>query len=360
MGSKPRSILLAMRDARIAREKEEMRASGWTEEAIHDWFVMKDIGGFEGIDQRMYEMMWQFEDGGSAFELVAGMEELAAHLEDTRGHQTVMRSLQDAYVLAGEYRKALLAWPLDPGRTSTHQADLALNLRYAVGDAAQGSELIALHHKHPTSFGQDNLERVVDVLTLLSERWECEGMGLLQYAVDRWEAEESDWAPFAGAPAGDRDRVPLQCYCFYACKPFYDEVETLMRQAENAVRDEHGVPRIGEGWVSEMQLYEIVDSLFPACRVLHHYRPDWLEGQEFDIAVPAMKLAVEFMGEQHFVAIDFFGGEEGFQATQERDRRKRAKATQAGWRVVEIRYDERLDAEHICRRLAGIARPAND
>ena len=43
----------------------------------------------------------------------------------------------------------------------------------------------------------------------------------------------------------------------------------ILREAENVLRKGHGIPEIGEGWVSEMQLYDVVKRLFPDAQ--HHY-----------------------------------------------------------------------------------------
>ena len=79
-----------------------------------------------------------------------------------------------------------------------------------------------------------------------------------------------------------------------------------LREAENTVREHYGVPRIGEGWVAETELYQLVRSLFPGLDVRHRARPDWLKPQELDVYIPSLKLAIEYMGEQHYKARDYF------------------------------------------------------
>jgi hypothetical protein len=44
--------------------------------------------------------------------------------------------------------------------------------------------------------------------------------------------------------------------------------------------------------------------------------------QHYDIWFPEWKIAVEYHGRQHFEPVKFFGGEDGFKATVERDLRK--------------------------------------
>lgn len=124
--------------------------------------------------------------------------------------------------------------------------------------------------------------------------------------------------------------------------------------AENEVRDALGVPRIGEGWISESLLAGLIRALFPDLLVERQASPHWLERQRFDIYLPEIGLAVEYQGEQHFEAVEIFGGAEGFRKTVERDHAKRARSMAAGVEVVEFRYDEPLTEGFVLLRLAPI------
>ena len=123
------------------------------------------------------------------------------------------------------------------------------------------------------------------------------------------------------------------------------------REAENLVRDRLGVPRIGEGWLAEANLLRIVQALYPQHEVLHQASPDWLGRQRFDIFIPELSLAIEYNGQQHYAPIEHFGGQRGFEATQQRDQDKRDKAAEAGVALVEFRYDENLSPEHVAQRI---------
>jgi hypothetical protein len=125
------------------------------------------------------------------------------------------------------------------------------------------------------------------------------------------------------------------------------------REAENLVRDRLGVPRIGEGWLAEANLLRIVQALYPQYEVLHQASPDWLGRQRFDIFIPELSLAIEYNGQQHYAPIEHFGGQRGFEATQQRDHDKRDKAAEAGVALVEFRYDENLSPEHVAQRICA-------
>ncbi|MBU4480557.1 hypothetical protein KKG48_03920 [Patescibacteria group bacterium] len=131
--------------------------------------------------------------------------------------------------------------------------------------------------------------------------------------------------------------------------PFIELVEEILREAENLLRENHGLPRIGEGWISEMQLYNLVKTIFPEAQ--HHGTPDWLKPQHLDVFVPSKKLAFEYQGRQHFEPLDFFGGEESFGRTKRLDRRKMQKCKSNGALLIYWRYDEPINREVLIEKL---------
>jgi hypothetical protein len=126
----------------------------------------------------------------------------------------------------------------------------------------------------------------------------------------------------------------------------------LLREAENLLRKRHGIPEIGEGWISEMQLYDVVKRLFPDAQ--HHYRPVWLRPQELDIYVPSMKLAIEYQGIQHYQALDFFGGEEAFKQREQLDKQKKRKCRSNRTVLIEWRFDEPINQSLFLERLKDL------
>ena len=75
------------------------------------------------------------------------------------------------------------------------------------------------------------------------------------------------------------------------------------------------------------------------CDIYYEYSPSWLDKQRFDIYFPDYNIAVEYNGKQHYVPVLHFGGEIGFQNTQERDKLKRDKCIQNNCNLFEIKYD---------------------
>ncbi len=123
----------------------------------------------------------------------------------------------------------------------------------------------------------------------------------------------------------------------------------ILREAENALRERHGLPRIGEGWVSEMELYGLVKQTFPTA--VHHDSPGWLVPQHLDIHVPNCGLAFEYQGRQHFEPVDFFGGEEAFEATKRRDALKVEKCKANRVSLIYWRYDEPIASDLLRQKL---------
>lgn len=129
-------------------------------------------------------------------------------------------------------------------------------------------------------------------------------------------------------------------------------MRTLSRSVENIVRQEFGFRKVGEGWVSETLLFQVVSRLFSGEQILRHHRPEWLEGLELDIFVPRWRLGIEYQGQQHFRPVKAWGGERALCALQERDKRKRHLCQQAGILLLEIDYTEALDDSHVRSRIA--------
>jgi len=116
-----------------------------------------------------------------------------------------------------------------------------------------------------------------------------------------------------------------------------------MREMENSLREKNGIPEIGEGWLSESQLYNTIKNRFPNEEVIFHARPEWLKPQHIDVYLPEKKIALEYQGEQHRIPVEFFGGEESFVTQQERDKRKKLLCEQNNVKLIEVFEDTEID-----------------
>jgi len=129
------------------------------------------------------------------------------------------------------------------------------------------------------------------------------------------------------------------------------EKEVDEREAENEVRDILGIPHIGEGWISEKELLNIIKGIFPTKEIIHQASPEWLGRQRIDIYVPELKLAIEYQGLQHYEPVEYFGGEEGFRKNKERDELKARLCSQNGIKMVYFRYNEEIKKDVVEIRL---------
>ncbi|MDR3561962.1 MAG: hypothetical protein P4N59_11085 [Negativicutes bacterium] len=135
---------------------------------------------------------------------------------------------------------------------------------------------------------------------------------------------------------------------------FFEIMKKTLRDCVNEVRVDLGVPKIGEGWINETLLFYRLKELLVDCQVIQHGRPPWLGRQHYDVWIPDLKVAVEYHGEQHFVANAFFGGEAAFRKNLERDNRKRVLSMENGVRLVEVRFDQKMPDEELVRLVRSV------
>ena len=120
-------------------------------------------------------------------------------------------------------------------------------------------------------------------------------------------------------------------------------MEKSIKDLEDVVRVSKGLPKIGEGWISETTLYYELKNHFVDLEVQHHGQPNWLGLQHIDIWFPKLNIGVEYQGEQHDKPIDFFGGEESFRFGLERDERKKRLFKENNSILIEVRPNYNLD-----------------
>ena len=90
-------------------------------------------------------------------------------------------------------------------------------------------------------------------------------------------------------------------------------------------------------WKHELSLFHCVRTHYPD--TLYQYRPDWLGRQSLDLYIPGIRTAIEYQGIQHFLPVDFFGGEEALSQRQELDIQKKQLCDKNQVRLIEWPYD---------------------
>ncbi len=129
-------------------------------------------------------------------------------------------------------------------------------------------------------------------------------------------------------------------------------IGSLMRKSENELRANFGLPLIGEGWISETELFYKIKSAYPNLTVLHHGRPKWLGLQHFDIYFPEFNIAIEYQGAQHYEEVEIFGGKEGFEKTRLNDQLKKEKCKMHSCTLIEVMPN--YDFNHIINQIDSI------
>lgn len=132
--------------------------------------------------------------------------------------------------------------------------------------------------------------------------------------------------------------------------PWTDIVD--LRDIENEVREEYGYYRIGEKWISETKMYNIIKELFPKEEIIFHYRAEWLCFLEIDVYLPNLKIGFEYQGKQHFEPIDFFGGKKKFDYQRANDIKKEKLCQDYNVKLYKVNYDDQLTKKFIKQLIA--------
>ena len=263
------------------------------------------------------------------------------------------RWISDYHLLTGDYGLALDVYPLlKLGATATHPANEQLNVRRLVGSFVRATDLFALFGPKLTEWGRSNVPAIaLEFDTTLEEIQRRLGESL----IVGWSRGENryGWHLFSGISTSfERPKLAQPFYCYYADQEIMAFANEGIREAENRVRQEKGVPKVGEGWVSETTLYYQIRNAFQDLEVLHHARPSWIGRQHLDIYIPKILLALEYQGPQHDEPVDFFGGEEQWRQTKKRDAAKLEKCLKAGVLLICVR--EGYDLEAIIKEIRGL------
>ncbi|WP_270939779.1 hypothetical protein [Romboutsia lituseburensis] len=98
-------------------------------------------------------------------------------------------------------------------------------------------------------------------------------------------------------------------------------------------------------WISEELVYKLTKKLYKEYNVIYQHRPFFLKGptggqMSYDVFIAGLNLAIEYQGKQHFEPVEFFGGEEVYRKTVERDKLKKQLSDEYGIKLIYINYWE--------------------
>lgn len=263
------------------------------------------------------------------------------------------------FLLIGRTRQALEFFPQQPiGSSSQRATEHLLSLKYAVGAHVSARDVLTLLGPQVTSFAKEHLDEVmrfIDILLQAEQRergsslvtdwardsttyWYNIGLGDL---IDQEHSRSIKVQALIANAYCTRNPEAVRAFSFSQNKRVIASVRSMTREAENTVRQERGVPHVGEGWVEETRLYHSIKEALAPLDVQHHASPAWLGNQHLDIFIPELKVAIEYQGLQHYQPVEYFGGVEAFEKTQTRDARKARLCKRHGIHLIHVQqgYD---------------------
>lgn len=245
--------------------------------------------------------------------------------------------VSDSYLLAGRYAEALTACPKPClGQQWALLSSRRLNLLHANGMDPSAQEALALFPKRLTAYGQENVERVAVIVDARMRELSQEG-GILD-AVIRREGNglRTSFIVYNGTFYSKEVPIGIPYFDFKKSSSLRATIRDLSRLAENTLREEAGLPNVGEGWLSETRLYYELREALPHLRIVQHASPEWLGRQHLDIYFPDLECAVEYQGSQHEQPVAYFGGQEAFEEQRKRDRRKESLCTRHRVKLLHV------------------------
>jgi len=273
----------------------------------------------------------------------------------------------DCWLLAGDADGAFESIPprevgLPTPDRSYYRCCLALllNRRFAPED------VLAMGESRLTSWGRSHSFEMVQAMDIWLDQQDGTAQSLEQWILDRpmlWDPwilqsrafqisngvktarlNKRSWPDYAGY--GDlvvMDMLPnIYKPSLMTAVGLATRLSVVIRDVENMARDIADTPRVGEGWISETELHNLIVANFAEETLIErHGSPEWLGRQHFDTWLPKWNVAIEYQGGQHDRPIEFFGGEAGFKDSVARDKRKKKLCESNGTILIEVRpgYD---------------------
>lgn len=250
------------------------------------------------------------------------------------------RWVADLYVLIGEYDQA---YAIHSGYKGSSFESEKISIGLATKDFTAVDYISFFGTPGSTSFINDKMYEYIMYLDDVLDAYQvAQGRRFIDYWASQSDVEQYEIL----VPTTFRKEIEFPLYGFKFANN-KDQIlalyKEMIREAENNLREHKGIPPIGQGWVSETELFQQVKKAFPQLKVVQHASPEWLGRQHLDVYLPQLKIAIEYQGKQHDEPVDFFGGIEAFENTQKRDARKRSLCKANDVQLIYVRkgYDIR-------------------
>lgn len=316
----------------MSSENNEKHTPRGLREIIASLPVIKDEQSFYHLpDLGSPRNRGLWEDAGNT------LQRNAESAPDDRSIYALMAA-RDIFAALGDIGRAIQAHPAPtPGSRASAPTDLLLSLKWHHGDPVDGRDVATLFGPKLTRFGLEHIELVMEYLDIQLRQIQMHDRPDL---LGEWAADARPHPHGMPLFSGHPLHILIKDFpylSFSLSDLALQDCKSLLRDAENTLREERDIPRVGEGWVAETNLFYEIRNAFPDHQVIQHGRPEWLGRQHLDVYLPELNVALEYQGEQHDRPVAYFGGEEAFRKNLERDRRKLAKCRRHGVKIIYVR-----------------------
>jgi hypothetical protein len=234
-----------------------------------------------------------------------------------------------------------------------------------IGKSLLNPELILKlsSYSHLTPFGQKNINKIKPFIKKALLQFEKENNATFfqlffdnenlfkcsesgNYSADYYSKYFINIEAFKACRSIDNSRILRQgeiVLKYVVEQAILNQMWIMTSKAEELYRENIGMSKVGEGWISETELFYEIKSAFTEFDVIHHGRPEWLGRQHFDIYIPELNIAIEYQGQQHYKPIDYFGGQEAFEQNKIRDKIKFDKCSEYNCTLIYVDEGYQLD-----------------
>jgi hypothetical protein len=242
----------------------------------------------------------------------------------------------DAWLLAGDLVGAYECLPrLKPEKVRAYGADRRLLLKLLLNLPLEALDLLTMFTPNITGIVASRLDDLVEHVDIRLRLEHQEGRDLIGEFYQDLTLETFSW-PLFNATVHSVQVDGARVGRVSGLSTARDVAYSMQRAAENAVREDLQLPHVGQGWVSETQLFRELERALDT-NVVQHGVPDGFGRQHLDVWIPEWKIGVEYHGPQHDGPVEFFGGQAGYEMAAQRDREKVTKAQQLGIEIVYVR-----------------------
>lgn len=239
------------------------------------------------------------------------------------------------FLVINDHNSAEKYFPkINPKSCSSLLSEQLINLRITNHHEIGPDEILSLFGPQLTNFGKKNIFVISDYIRKYFK--DNDFTGYVKGITDIKVAPVFWMFPGLSANFIVEKRIAFPLVRYSLSSNLKSEILFISRECENRYRSEIGIPKVGEGWISETTLYYDLKQAFPELDIVQHASPDWLGRQHLDIYIPLLSLAIEYQGEQHFRPIEFFGGNDSYLKLIARDKRKKTICKRNGIELIYV------------------------